>query len=162
MKQKEVYLVNWKKQKNHIEIFDDLLVFVASYPRYNLDVLSKALAFGSTVFEDEDVRIEKKAIVSSPKPDFPRMFFWDFNYDLTNWKESSTTIIQRIIERGTVAEHWQELVRYYGKKTIINELKETITYLPDDSINEASLYFKINKEDMLCYKRKQSQTIHWP
>lgn len=37
---KEIYLVNWKKQKNHIEIFDDLMVFTSSYPGYSLDTLS--------------------------------------------------------------------------------------------------------------------------
>ncbi len=159
--QREVYLVNWEKQQSHIEIFDDLLVFTSSYPRYSLDTLSKTLAFGITVFEDEDVCIEKKTVLSSPKPDFPRMFFWDFNYDSIDWKGNSATVIQRMIERGTSAEHWPELIRYYGKETIVNALKDTITYLPEESIHEASLYFKINKEDMLCYKRKQSQPVHW-
>lgn len=159
---KEVYLVNWKKEKNHIEIFDDLLVFTSSYPRYDLDILSKTFAFGIIVFEDEDVLIKKKTIVPYPKPDFPPMFFWDFNYDRIDWKENSTTVIQRIIERGTSGEHWPELIRYYGRDTIVDALKNTITYLPEESMHEASLYFKINKEDMLCYKRKLSQPIHWP
>ena len=157
---KVVYLVNWKTQKNHVEIFDNLNVFAASYPKYDLSVLNDALAFGKTVFENEDVRIEKKAVVSDAKPGFPRMFFRDFNYDLIDWHGSFVTVIQRILERGST-EHWTELVRFYGKETIIDALKEKITFLPDECIEEASLFFNLNKEDMLCYKRKQSQKIPW-
>ncbi|MBZ4191550.1 DUF6922 domain-containing protein [Niabella beijingensis] len=157
---KEVYLVRWKQQKNHVEIFDSLEVFAASYPRYDLSVLTDALAFGKTVFEDEAVYIEKKAIVSAPKPDFPRMFFWEFNYDRIDWMANASTVIQRVLERGS-AKHWDELVRYYSKDTIINFLKERITFLPDECIDEASLFFNLNKEDMLCYKRKLSQKIPW-
>jgi len=157
---KEVYLVRWKQQKNHIEIFDTLDTFAASYPGYDLPVLKCALAFGNTVFEDDDVYIEKKAIVSAPKPNFPRRFFWEFNYDKIDWQANADTIIQRILERGS-STHWQELIRYYGKENIVTSLKESIAFLPDECIDEASLFFNINKEDMLCYKRKQLQQIPW-
>ena len=155
-----VYLVNWKKQNGHTELFYDLAVFVESYPRYNLAEMSKVLASGVAVFEDEEVRIEKKAIIIVPKPDFPPMFFWDLKYDRIDWAASSATVIQRVLERG-MPEHWQELQRFYGREIIVTALKELITYLPDECIDEASLYFDIKKEEMLCYKRKQSQPKLW-
>ncbi len=157
---KEVYLVRWKQQKNHVEIFDRLDTFAASYPVYDLPTLTHALAFGNTVFEDADVCIEKKAIISAPKPDLPRRFFWEFNYDKIDWQANADTIVQRVLERGS-AKHWQELIRYYGKENIVTSLKETIAFLPDECIGEASLFFNMNKEDMLCYKRKQLQQIPW-
>jgi hypothetical protein len=156
----EVYLVTWKKQNGRIELFYDLEVFAASYPRYNLPEISSALASGIAVFEDEDIRIERKVVTTIPKPDLPPMFFWDFKYDRIDWAGSPGTIIQRILERG-MPEHWQELKRFYGLETITTALKELITYLPDECIDEASLYFNIKKEEMLCYKRKQSQPKLW-
>jgi hypothetical protein len=158
---KDIYLVQWKLQKDHFEIFDDLEIFAASYPRYSLLVLTDALAFGKTVFENDEARIEKKVIVSAPKPDFPRRFFWEFDFDRINWEENAATVIQRILERGS-DPHWQELERYYGKKIIVSYLKERIAFLRDDCIDKASLFFNMNKEEMLCYKRKLSQKIPWP
>lgn len=155
-----VYLVNWKQEQNHVEIFSGLEVFAASYPRYDLQVLKDAFAFGRTVFEDEAVHITKKWITGEPKPDFPPVFFWDFQYDTIDWRANFRTVIQRVLERG-FENDWKELARYYGKDTIINTLKEYITFLPDECIDEASLFFNLNKEDMLCYKRKLSQTVPW-
>ncbi len=152
---KEVLLVSWKKQKYHVEIFHSLSVFSLSYPRYPYTDLNKLFAFGNTIYEDDDVYIEKKTVVVSPKPDFPRVFFWDFNYDKIHWKANANTIIQRILERGMIT-HWQELERFYGKPCILQSLKESVTWLPDESIEGASTYFNLKKEEMLCYKRKQS------
>ena len=158
--QQEVYLVNWKNQKGHVEIFDSLDVFSQSYPRYGLELLQEALAFGKTLFEDAIVRIEKKAVVRNPKPDFPRGFFWDFNYDKLDWQKGYITVIQRIIERGNT-DDWQELIRFYGRDQIIDSLKNKIAFLPDERIDEASVYFKLNKEELLCYIRKLSQPKLW-
>lgn len=159
-KQQEVYLVNWKHEREDIEIFNSLVVFAESYPRYDLELLQEALAFGKTVFENEEVRIEKKAVVSSPKPDFLRPFFWDCNYDKIDWQQVYVFVMQRILERGN-EQDWQELIRYYGIDKITHALKHEITYLPDERIKEASVYFKLNMEDLLCYIRKQSMPKHW-
>ncbi len=155
-----VYLVHWKKQQGRIELFYDLAIFVKSYSRYSLPEISEVLASGIAIFEDEDVRIENKVVITAPKPSFPPMFFWDLNYDRIDWIGSISTVIQRILERG-MPEHWAELQRFYGQQTIITALRETITYLPDECIDEASLYFNIKKEEMLCFKRKQSQPKLW-
>lgn len=160
IEKKEVYLVTWKKQDGHTEIFGSLNVLIKSYPAHGFEELEKTLAFGRSIFENEDVRIEKKAIVTIPKPDFPRVFFWDFNYDKLDWKENYVMVIQRILERG-MPQHWQELERFYGKETIALALREKVSFLPDECIDEASSFFNIKKEEMLCYKRKQSQPKLW-
>jgi hypothetical protein len=48
-------------------------LFLLQATQNSLDTLSKALAFGATVFEDDDVLIQKKVIVLYPKPDFPHV-----------------------------------------------------------------------------------------
>lgn len=157
---KEVFLVTWKNQKNHLELFEDIEVFCASYPRFDLNELTEAFSFSKTVFEQEEVRIEKKAIIRQPKPDLPRMFFWEFNYDLIDWTNSRAMVVQRVLERG-IPEHWRELGRFYGINNIVYSLREEITYLPDECIDEASSFFNLIKEELLCYKNKRSQPKHW-
>lgn len=156
----DVYLVKWKNAPEHLEIFDSLSTFTDSYSRYNGQEISIALASGIARFEDDAIRLERRAVTTAPKPDFPSMFFWDFHYDRIDWRASANTVIQRILERG-MPEHWQELKRFYGQDTIITALKELITYLPDACIDEAALYFDVRKEEMLCYKRKRSQPMLW-
>ncbi len=155
-----LYLVTWKKQARHIELFYDLEIFVKSYPRYNLPEVGNMLASGIGVFEDEELRIEQKAVTRSVKPDFPPMFFWEMKYDKINWRGCSTTVIQRVLDRG-MPEHWQELKRFYGRKTIIAALKDNITYLPESCMEEVSAYFNIPKVEMLCFKRMQSMPKLW-
>lgn len=156
----DLLLATWKKQKNHSELFVDLQDFVACYPRYNITTLIDAFSFGKFVFEDDELRIKKKTIITSPKPDFPPMFFWEFRYDQIDWQASCNTVIQRILERGFKKE-WEELVRYYGRPQIAQALKEKIGFLPDEIIDEVSLVFNLPKENMLCYKRKQLLPNHW-
>jgi hypothetical protein len=87
-------------------------------------------------------------------------WFWDFDYNKMDWQASYKTVIARIIERGGEQE-WQGLVQFYGQDKVINALKKEITYLADYAIDEASNYFSIPKEQMLCYIRKQSKPRHW-
>ncbi|WP_209444188.1 DUF6922 domain-containing protein [Pedobacter borealis] len=156
----EVFLVNWKKEKGHWEIFGGLEIFCMSYPRFDLVELRNAFSFSRTVFDNDEVHIEKKVIVEKVKPDLPRMFFWEFNCDLIDWQDSRAMVIQRVIERG-MREHWQELIRFYGLEVVISSLKEEITYLPDPSIDEVSSFFNLKKEHMLCYNRKLVQPKLW-
>jgi len=97
---------------------------------------------------------------SNNKPDFAPKWFWDFDYEKINWQASYKTIVARIIERGSERE-WTELIRFYGRDKVLNALKNEIVYLPDYAIEEVSEYFKIPKEDMLYYTRKQSRPVHW-
>ncbi|MBS1532580.1 MAG: hypothetical protein JSU01_19910 [Bacteroidetes bacterium] len=94
------------------------------------------------------------------KPILANKYFWDFDVDQIDWQASYKTIIARIVERGGENE-WNELVRFYGRETIVNTLKMEINFLPDFAITAASQYFQIDKEDMLCYIRKQSNPPTW-
>ena len=156
----ELFLVTWKKQKGHCELFADLDVFARSYLDYSAEELKKLFAFGRTIFEDDKVLIERKAIILKPKPDLPRVFFWDFDYDKMDWHSSATAVIQRVLERGSEA-HWRELERFYGHQAVVNDLKQKVTFLPAECVDEVSYFFTLEKEEMLCRRRKQSLPGRW-
>jgi len=75
-------------------------------------------------------------------------------------RKSYKTIIARIIERGTTLER-QELLKFYGRDRVVNALKNEIVFLPDYSIQDVCKYFDLNREDLLCYIRKQSRPGRW-
>ena len=72
-------------------------------------------------FETDDVRVERKQIISKPgrinKPDLPKRLFWEFKYDEMDWQKDSGTVIERVVERGS-PEEWQEMIRFYGSATV--------------------------------------------
>ena len=65
----------------------------------------------------------------SNKPDlqkFREVLFWDTTMDKIDWVKHKNAIIKRVLEKGNEKE-LNELVSFYGKKTIeqsINELEE--------------------------------------
>ncbi len=103
-------------------------------------------------------KIFRKKKARAPK--LPRELFWDWRFSEIDWKKSYRSVIERVLERGTKKE-WEELIRFYGKPTIITALKTEIKFLPNHIIDDASNYFNIAKEEMACYVRKQSRNGHW-
>ncbi|MCF0055358.1 DUF6922 domain-containing protein [Dyadobacter sp. CY356] len=95
-----------------------------------------------------------------PRPNLEPKWFWDLDYEKIDWQASYKTVIARIIERGGNLQ-LEELIRFYGEERIINALKNEIAFLPDYAIEAACRYFPVTKQEMLCYKRKQSRPAHW-
>ena len=94
------------------------------------------------------------------KPDLPKRLFWEYNYEKIDWKKHAGAVIDRVIERGT-PQHWNELVRFYGKRKVTNNIKNKITHLPDEIIQEVCLHFNLQPNELRCYIRKQSNRGHW-
>jgi hypothetical protein len=94
------------------------------------------------------------------KPNLPRQLFWDWDFEKIDWEKGCLSIIARVIERG-VEDEWKELIRYYGEPKVVKALKSEIKYLPDFAIVDVCSYFKLKKEDLACYPRKQSRHGHW-
>ena len=90
----------------------------------------------------------------------PKQLFWDWNFDKIDWQNGYVSIIDRVIERAT-KEEAEELMRYYGRPKGIKTLKSEIKYLPDYAIEDVCGYFKMKKEDLACFARKQSRAGHW-
>lgn len=59
-----------------------------------------------------------------------KVLFWDTTFDKIDWDRNKKAVIKRILERGNKTEI-NELISFYGKKTISNEI-QTIknSYLP--------------------------------
>ena len=100
-------------------------------------------------------------IIASDKPDLSRILFWDFRYEDIEWREEYLTIIARVCERGSPAE-WEEMIRFYSKPFVENALKHEVKFLENQAIEKVCNYFSVQKEDLLCYTRKQSRPGHWP
>jgi len=64
---KRVIIVYWKsKQENPFEIYSSLKNFCLSYEAYNYNTLSNYLSKRKVAFDNEQVRIERKPIISKP------------------------------------------------------------------------------------------------
>jgi hypothetical protein len=94
------------------------------------------------------------------KPDLPKRLFWDWNYDKIDWEKHYLAVIDRVIERGNKKE-WNEVMHFYGESRVNYALMKEIKYLPDYIIDNVCGYFKLKKEELACYARKQSKPGHW-
>jgi hypothetical protein len=155
---RRIVLVHWKNPPGRVEVFSNLKIFCQSCPQFNYHTLDNHLSKGS--YENDAVRIERKPVFARPRPDLPKRFFWEADYDRIDWQASYRTIIQRILERGREKE-WKELIRFYGRDKIITALKEEINFLPDGILEDVAHCFGLKKEKMRCYIRKQSRPQLW-
>ena len=69
----------------------------------------------------------KKALIPKTKripniDNFRKVLFWDTSIDKIDWSKNKKAIIKRILERGNKNEI-NEIISFYGKKGISNELK---------------------------------------
>lgn len=162
---RRVVIVHWKKDNdNPFEVYSNLKNFSLANPRYSYDTLNNYLSKKKLPFETDDVRVERKQIITKPgqtnKPDLPKRLFWEFKYDEMDWMKDSETVIERVVERGT-PEEWKETIRFYGEKKVISTLKNKTNYLTDHAIKKVCAFFKIKPEELKCYIRKQSRPQLW-
>ncbi|RPD39746.1 hypothetical protein [Chitinophaga barathri] len=65
---KRVILIFWKNQAERpFEIFSNLKNFCLSYPEYNYNTLNNYLSKRKIPFENMEVRVERKNIITRPK-----------------------------------------------------------------------------------------------
>jgi hypothetical protein len=94
------------------------------------------------------------------KPDLPAVLFWEFRYETIDWVKAFSTVIERVLDRGNQRE-LEEMVRFYGREKVIEVLTKERIYLMDHSIERACAYFKLKREELPCYMRKQSRVRRW-
>lgn len=69
---KRVVLIYWKDQRDEaFEVFSNLKNFCLSYPQYNYNTLNNYLSKGKVPYENEEVRVERKIILTQPKEKVP-------------------------------------------------------------------------------------------
>src|ERR1700722_7378180 len=159
-KRTHVYSIHWKNRERFPdETFITTRSISEKYPAYKENMLDNYFKRGKKKLEDDDVIIKKVSITYEPDesvtvPVFPKVRFWEFDNEHINWIKGYRPIIQRILEWGNKKE-WEELVHYYGLPRVSNVIRNEIIYLPDDIIDEVCEYFSFDKEEVLCYIRKQ-------
>src|SRR6187399_1000539 len=103
---------------------------------------------------------DKKSILLKGVLNVPKYFFWELDYEKIDWKKKHATgIIERVLQRGS-EEHYQELVKFYGRRKILYALRHKINSMPDEIIVDICAYFKIDAKELKCYIRKRSNPGH--
>lgn len=76
-----------------------------------------------------DIRIEKMKNSFVSKPNLSRLrknLFWDTHIDTIDWDKQSKAVIERIFERGNLAEK-KEIIRFYGAPWVRAVISESST-----------------------------------
>jgi len=84
---------------------------------------------------------------------------WEYDVTKFDWNAMRIVVLQRVIERGRLDDFYAAL-NLYGKKAFMEGLKE-IPSLSDKDINFVHVIFGIKKEELKCYRNKQSRRQHW-
>jgi hypothetical protein len=85
--------------------------------------------------------------------------FWDIDYTKLDDQANRRLIIERVFSYGTVRE-LKTVMSFYGPDIIRNELKK-VGYLDPKTFEFALSFLNLNKDEMKCYIKKQSQPQHW-
>lgn len=69
IKDKRVIVVFWKNNTDHpFEVFSNLKNFCLSYTQFNYNTISNYLSKAKVAYENQEIRIERKSVISKPKP----------------------------------------------------------------------------------------------
>ncbi len=72
-------------------------------------------------YDVKKTRLSEKA--NTPNLDnIRKVLFWDTSFAKIDWQKHKKAIIQRILERGNFIEI-TEMISFYGKKAVIDEIK---------------------------------------
>lgn len=85
--------------------------------------------------------------------------FWDIDPEKIDENTNKRLIIERVLNLGDIDE-FLSLVHFYDRKILLNEIAK-IAYLDPKTLNFVVSYFGMNKKDLKCFTKKQSQQIHW-
>lgn len=85
--------------------------------------------------------------------------FWDIDPNLLEWERSKKTIIERVIERGSL-EEWVCIVKIYTLEGIVNTAKTFRTMSPID-LNFIATISNTPKEEFRCYNTRLLTGQHW-
>ena len=85
--------------------------------------------------------------------------FWDIDPNLLEWERSKKTIIERVIERGSL-EEWVCIVKIYTLDGIVNTAKTFRSMSPID-LNFIATISNTPKEEFRCYNTRLLTGQHW-
>jgi len=79
--------------------------------------------------------------------------FWDIDLDKLDERKNKRLIIERVLNLGEI-EEFLELVSFYNRKTLLNELTN-IAYFDPKTLKFIISYFGVKQEDLKCFIQKQ-------
>ena len=85
--------------------------------------------------------------------------FWDIDPNVLEWERSKKTIIERVIERGSL-EEWVCIVKIYTLEGIVNTAKTFRSMSPID-LNFIATISNTPKEEFRCYNTRLLTGQHW-
>ena len=100
---------------------------------------------------------EEKA---DPNATIPRHLLWDQKMKGFDWQKNKQIVVERVIERGREQDFYT-IFRMYGGVEGVREIVKTIRHFRwERDLAFAQMVFEIDKEDMVCYKRKRLRELH--
>jgi addiction module HigA family antidote len=141
-------LLRWELDNRNLKA-SELACYIGEHKQTISAILNKRRAINpslsiklSKVFKTEkdyfmllqasyDVKIAESEIKETPNiNNIRRALFWDTDFNKIDWTKNRKAIIKRILERGNKTEI-NEIISFYGKKTISKEIKSIKeSYLP--------------------------------
>jgi len=91
--------------------------------------------------------------------DIRKELFWDIDLKSFDYEKNRKLIIERVMNYGTVSE-FRAILRYYGYKTVRQEIKEAGSLEPK-TLEFVSSFFNLPKQSLRCYTKKQLNQAHW-
>ena len=85
---------------------------------------------------------------------------WEYDLSTFNWQASRTLVVQRVVELGRPEDFYAAFDMYGGVEGFREILKD-VPYLSPIDLNFVSFTFNLKKEELRCYKRRQSSPQHW-
>ncbi len=88
-----------------------------------------------------------------------RELFWDLPDRLPDVIRNRRLIVERVLEYGSV-EEFREILSYYGKTEIVDEVRQ-IGYLHPKTLEFVVSFFSLHHKDLKCCTLKPSVQRHW-
>ena len=94
------------------------------------------------------------------KPIFNKRIFWDVVFENIDYDKKANFVIERVFERGDVADI-RNCRRYYGDEKVTDVLLNS-KFLPAITMYLASAVINKPLKDFRCYKLRQSNPTLFP
>jgi hypothetical protein len=85
--------------------------------------------------------------------------FWDVDFETLEIEKHKRLIIERVLTLGNLDEFFF-ITKTYTTDTLKETIK-TIGYLDPKTMSFVISHFKLKKNQLKCYTKKQSAAQHW-
>lgn len=82
---------------------------------------------------------------------------WDYDLETFDWEKGKIIVVQRVIERGWRKDIYATIRKYGGLEKFIEIIKQ-VPYFNEVDLNYVTKAFKIDLNELQCYKNKQHRT----